>query len=123
MRVMGNVQVVDAITGCSLDVKKQTVNINVSKVAGKQCAGYRDAPNMHGLAANLCSEAKARSAGEFDSQPVLIRAGAGTGKTWGTQQVRHRPMHVCAWTWLMVLCVCVCVRGEGGVIKPQERVC
>ena len=80
----------------------------MSKIAGKKSAGYSDAPNMHGLAARLCAEGYSRTSGEYKAQPVLIRAGAGTGKTWGTQQVRCVRVCVC-------VCVYVCVRARACV--------
>ena len=67
------------------------MNISVSKIAGKQISGYSDAANMHGLADQLCETAtsRSRSLGTYKAQPVLIQAGAGTGKSWGTQQVSN----------------------------------
>ena len=98
-------RVIDSMTGRSLDIVKQTIKIGVTKL-GQVTTGNTESSSssrssssskavaeqnmgMGILAKDLCRESLSRNTGKFSSEPVLVRAAAGTGKSWGTQQLEY----------------------------------
>ena len=79
-------KVVDAITGKELDVDKQTVNVGVRGVTDTS-TGANMLTDMKSIADRLCAPCKTRMNGMCNTRPVLVTASAGTGKSWGTQQL------------------------------------
>ncbi len=56
-------------------------------IMGVQLEGWSSIEDIRGLVPLLTTTSKLRSAGGHDAQPVLMRAGPGTGKTWSMQQL------------------------------------
>ena len=83
-------QVEDAITGNKLRIVDQTVHVGVASQSGASSATLKDVNCAHKLADLLAEDGSSnRSEGTFHSQPVLIRAEAGAGKTWLLLQVEQ----------------------------------
>ena len=84
-------EVVDAITGRALDISKQTVNIRTVSISGRDGGNRGGGRGMVDLAHshfNIPMES-ARLQGKVDACPILIKAMAGKGKTWGVQQLEY----------------------------------
>ena len=79
-------RVVDSITSRSLDIVDQTVNVGVESGTDSRVTALA---SMKNLAVHLSSPSATRDQGAFDAQPVLVTAAAGTGKTWGVQQLEY----------------------------------
>ena len=78
----------DAITGNMLRIKDQTLHVSTAT----DVQDNRDIPtewrvdDVRDLAALLLKPSPSRSMGTHPAQPVLMRAGPGTGKTWMIKQ-------------------------------------
>ena len=82
--------VVDAITGRRLEVGTDCVKIRlVENTRGQKNEEYTTT-DMESLADCLSKSCPNRSQGQFSMQPVLLRAAAGTGKTWAVQQLEYK---------------------------------
>ena len=79
----------DPITGRALHVFEQTVSVGLApKYAAQQPPSAQTFPeDMEGLANVLASSSGARTSGAFATPSFLIIGKAGTGKTWGMQQL------------------------------------
>lgn len=98
-------RILDAITGRELDINKQLVEVEIEEIVSPRCdpndlvtASARDASRetLFGEIRNVKQLCKALSGwdpdrrhGSTESRSVLIKAGAGTGKTWLTKQALH----------------------------------
>ena len=83
-----NSQVEDAITGNTLNIKDQLVKVDVkasSQGATNRLLG-RAVSDVATLTDILLTPSPRRSSGEHPMQPLLMRAGPGTGKTWMCKQ-------------------------------------
>ena len=81
-------RVVDSITGRSLDIVDQTVNVGLTDQSSA-LARALDLTSMKSISKHLSAETTTRAQGAFPAQPVLVTAAAGTGKTWGVQQLEY----------------------------------
>ena len=85
----------DAITGNTLDLLKETIYITTDAgqdatgtgVSGAQRADYVGVQTIEQLAKLLAAPSPLRARGIHEEQDVLIRAEAGTGKTWSIRQL------------------------------------
>ncbi|KAL1499349.1 hypothetical protein AB1Y20_011556 [Prymnesium parvum] len=92
---LGKVQ--DAITNNVLDIEEQTVYINTDTgkdavnsgqaKLGVQRPDWQSVVDMPSLSKQMLKPSPQRAQGLHEAQPVLIRAGPGTGKTWSLQQL------------------------------------
>ena len=83
-----NAQVEDAITGNTLFIKDQLVKVDVkasTQGATNKLLG-RAVDDVSTLVDILLTAAPRRISGEYPAQPLLMRAGPGTGKTWMCKQ-------------------------------------
>jgi len=72
-----------------LSIEKQVVLIGVRGFFGVQRGSYTAVGNARELASVLLAQVNTnRWHGSFDSQPVLVRANPGTGKTWSMLQLQ-----------------------------------
>jgi len=77
----------DAITGNSLPIKDQLIFMAAVIVKdGCQPPAYMSCGDVPGLVEQLAVESPDRIHGSHSAQPVLCRAGPGTGKTWMIKQ-------------------------------------
>ena len=80
-------KVEDAITGNMLLIKDQLIFLEVANIPGgvypPSYAAMKDVPD---LVAEQCIPSPKRYEGTHVAQPVLVRAGPGTGKTWMIKQ-------------------------------------
>ena len=86
--VENNAKVEDAITGNTLNIKDQLVKVDVkasSQGATNRLLG-RAVSDVITLTDILLTPSPRRSSGEHPMQPLLMRAGPGTGKTWMCKQ-------------------------------------
>jgi hypothetical protein len=79
----------DSTTGVPLRTREQLMHIPLTDVAGVSRAGYSDAKSICELAEPLLAPAPDRARRCQPTQPVLVRAGPGTGKTWSCVQLAH----------------------------------
>lgn len=87
----------DGITGNQLETSKQLMEIEIRMQGGKSLSkDYSSATSILELATPLLLPAESRPSGCFSSQPVLLRAGPGTGKTWSSVQLVHALATKCA---------------------------
>jgi Ran GTPase-activating protein (RanGAP) involved in mRNA processing and transport len=87
--VARNEKVEDAITGNTLAIKDQLVNVDVkaSTVGGATNTLLgKPVKNVQALVSILTMPSPKRGSGEHPSQACLVRAGPGTGKTWMCKQ-------------------------------------
>ena len=77
----------DAITGNTLDIAEQLVDVSTQEgVEGSVNRLGETITNVKDLARILRKPDEHRRNGGHTSQPVLVRAGPGTGKTWMSKQ-------------------------------------
>ena len=77
----------DAITGNTLDIAEQLVDVSTQEgVEGSVNRLGEKITNVKDLARILRKTDDNRKSGGHISQPVLVRAGPGTGKTWMSKQ-------------------------------------
>ncbi len=83
-------QVEDAITGQDLSISTQTVHVKMDAQAGLRGAGLDGVCCARELARRLADVGgENRGQGTFHAQAVLVRAMAGSGKTWLVLQVQQ----------------------------------
>ena len=83
-------QVEDAITGQDLSISTQTVHVKMDAQAGLRGAGMDGVCCARELARRLADVGGVdRGQGTFHAQAVLVRAMAGSGKTWLLLQVEQ----------------------------------
>jgi hypothetical protein len=83
-------QVEDAITGQDLSISTQTVHVKMDAQAGLRGAGMDGVCCARALARRLADVGGVnRGWGTFHAQAVLVRAVAGSGKTWLILQVEQ----------------------------------
>ena len=100
-------KVEDAITGNSLEIKDQLIFMAAQNVTeGCNPAEYMVLQDVPQLVKLLVMDSPKRSNGAHAAQPVLCRAGPGTGKTWMVKQS------------LFLLAVHLCEKGEGVRLVP-----
>ena len=82
----------DAITGNELRIKDQTLHISTATDAvdnARPIPPEWAVSNVLDLVKLLLIPSPSRQNGSHSQQPVLVRAGPGTGKTWMAKQVRQ----------------------------------
>ena len=80
----------DAITGNTLDIAEQLVDVSTQEgVEGSINRLGETITNVKDLARILRRPDEHRKNGSHVSQPVLVRAGPGTGKTWMSKQAAY----------------------------------
>ena len=80
----------DAITGNTLDIAEQLVDVSTQEgVEGSINRLGETITNVKDLARILRKPDEHRKNGSHTSQPVLVRAGPGTGKTWMSKQAAY----------------------------------
>ena len=81
----------DNLTGAVLDLTRHFTNVRTRRKGGTKDGGYFRVRNVHDLAKLLLGAhqnlAAARSCSIVQSQPVLVCAAAGTGKTCFVRQL------------------------------------
>lgn len=83
--IKAHATVMDGITGMTLDIGKQTVEVELEDKGNPE---FKDVKTVTDLCERLAVNEgyKLRAHGQHISKPVLIKASAGTGKTWMTKQ-------------------------------------
>ena len=87
--VVREAHVEDAITGNNLRIKDQTLHISTATEAQdnvRQIPTDWNVTDVRDLVGLLLVPSPSRSMGLHPAQPVLVRAGPGTGKTWMAKQ-------------------------------------
>jgi hypothetical protein len=87
--VVREAEVEDAITGNNLRIKDQTLHISTATDAAdnvRPCPPEWRVDDVRDLVRLLLIPSPNRSNGSHSAQPVLVRAGPGTGKTWMAKQ-------------------------------------
>ena len=80
-------KVEDAITGNELQIRDQLIFMALHEIAdGVQPGDYATVRDVPALVSLLVQPSPKRSQGAHHAQPVLCRAGPGTGKTWMVKQ-------------------------------------
>ena len=80
-------KVEDAITGNSLEIKDQLIFMTSQTIVdGCSAPEYMNVPDVPELVKLLVADSPKRHHGQHSAQPVLCRAGPGTGKTWMIKQ-------------------------------------
>ena len=82
-------EVEDAITAKRLKVAEQLIHIKTVRSHGMQRDGWTCLSGLADLVPLLTEAQSDRSHGKVDVQPVLVRAAAGTGKSWAAQQLAN----------------------------------
>jgi hypothetical protein len=65
------------------------------RATGVQVSGFSDVADVMSLAGPLLSASPRRATGDHPSQPVLVCAAAGTGKSWSSVQLIHTMARQC----------------------------
>ena len=95
--VAENSQVYDAITGNYLTTTRQLLDIVLcTSTQGTRRPGYSDMPTIKALAEPLLEPSPHRHYGSYSTQPVLVLAPPGSGKTWSAIQLVHQLASQCA---------------------------
>ena len=85
----------DGITGTKLRTQDQLLAIDVRLDAGVTREGFSDVSNIAALCKALLAPSPQRARGTHHTQPVLLRSGAGAGKTWASIQLTHKMAIMC----------------------------
>ena len=106
-------QVVDAITGKQLDIAKQTIKVGMTNIGGHDATetSSQSSQGMVYLSKQLTIPSnRARLEGKFDARPVLVKAEAGAGKSWGVQQLEYHLATLGRYFWVLGCSVLVSLR-------------
>ena len=102
----------DAITLRVLDTEKQLVSVETVTSEGVQRVEWGAVSSLKELKPLLLLPSD-RSRGEHDVQPVLLRAGPGTGKSWSALQLAHTlSLHLESDASSSTLCVPLLIRVQ-----------
>ena len=83
----------DGITGVKLSTETQTLLIEATVMHGRM--ELSDVRTIKALAKRMRAPSPMRERGAHPSRPILLRAKAGTGKTWSSWQLAHELAKLC----------------------------
>ena len=103
-----------------LKTAEQLIHISVS-AKGVNRPGFSNVETIKGLAVELLAPSPDRAHGVHSTQPVLVCANAGTGKTWSSVQLIHELASCCKLSDAMVPLVpaLVCVQRLARILHER----